>query len=59
MPSLSYLFFEFFLTQLSIKQFPGPISLLVILEKLFFSFTIVILEIPPIFRKQTGILILF
>ena len=58
-PSRSNFLSEFFLTQESIKQLPGPKSLLLNEERLFFSLIIVIFDIPPIFRKQTGNLILF
>ena len=50
---------EFFLTHSSIKQFPGPISLLKISFGLLNCLTIVALDIPPIFKKQTGKSILF
>ena len=59
LPSLSNFLLELFLTQPSIRQLPGPRSLLKSLLKLFFSFIIVIFEIPPILRKQTGGSMLF
>ena len=58
-PSSSNFLFELFLTQVSIRQLPGPISLLINPEILSKSFTIVIFEIPPILKKQTGNLIFF
>ena len=58
-PSLSYFKSEFFLTQESIKQLPGPKSLLYIFALSVLWFITVILEIPPIFKIQTGVLIRF
>ena len=58
-PSRSNFLFEFFLTQASIRQLPGPISLLISPEKSLISLIIVILDMPPILRKQIGNLILF
>jgi len=56
LPSLSYNFFEFNLIHLSIKQLPGPRSLLKISK---FSLISVMLEMPPIFNIDIGILIFF
>ena len=53
-PSLSNLKLEFCLTQESIKQLPGPISLLVKPYEPTGFLIIVIFEIPPIFRIQVG-----
>ena len=48
------IFFRIFSHQVSIKQLPGPISLLNIPED-FVEFLIkVILDMPPIFKIQTG-----
>ena len=58
-PSLSNFFCEFFLTHESIRQFPGPISLLIRVEGALISLIKVIFEIPPKFRKHTGSSILF
>ena len=57
-PSSSNFLRNFFLTQESIKQLPGPISLL---KRFFFPFVLPIIvkfEIPPIFKIQTVNLIL-
>ena len=54
MPSLSNLYLEFFLTQESIKQLPGPMSLLVKPYVPTGSPMIVIFYIPPIFKIHIG-----
>ena len=53
-PSLSNFKFEFFLIQESIKQFPGPISLLVKPNDPVGSPIIVMFDIPPIFKIHVG-----
>ena len=53
-PSLSNLFFEFFLIQVSIKQFPGPMSLLIKLYLPTGSLIMVKFDIPPILRIHIG-----
>ena len=58
-PLLSNLCFEFFLIQLSIKQFPGPRSLLNIFKDPIGSSIIVAFDMPPILNIQTGSLIFF
>ena len=58
-PSKSNLLFELLLTHVSIRQLPGPISLLYIPDKLSLFVTMVIFEMPPIFKKHIGNLNLF
>ena len=53
-PLLSNFKDVFVLIQLSIRQLPGPISLLYIPDKLSLFVTMVIFEMPPIFKKQVG-----
>ena len=55
-PSKSNNLLVFFLIHLSIKQFPGPTSLLKIFKSLSIS---VMFAIPPIFNMETGIFTLF